>query len=202
MLIPDYRQMTGRHRGQLGFQFAPIKNNALLFAPRIVFKFRRTHNPTRRREAKATIKSGKAVYIKVCPNSARQLITIAYGKEQNATRRFHKCLQLLRNVQLEKSMGWTQNPPTFGSWGFNSPSRHHRSSFPQKVQCTAYGACVRKVCAEPLDRMKQVAKGTVSLVAISQIAQMGAGLGPGPSRLPPRAPRSARPRPRAGKGCR
>jgi len=22
-------------------------------------------------------------------------------------------------------MGWTQNPPGFGPWGFNSPSRHH-----------------------------------------------------------------------------
>jgi len=26
-------------------------------------------------------------------------------------------------------MGWTQNPPTFGSWGFDSPSRHHRYGF-------------------------------------------------------------------------
>ncbi len=61
----------------------------------------------------------------VCLNSARQLITGGHGKEQNATQRFRKYLQLLRNVQLEKSVGWTQNPPTFGSWGFNSPSRHH-----------------------------------------------------------------------------
>jgi hypothetical protein len=24
-----------------------------------------------------------------------------------------------------KRMGWTQNPPGFGPWGFKSPSRHH-----------------------------------------------------------------------------
>jgi hypothetical protein len=63
----------------------------------------------------------------VCLNSARQLITRGYGKEQNATQRFRKCLQRLRNVQLEKSVGWTQNPPGFGPWGFNSPSRHQPS---------------------------------------------------------------------------
>jgi hypothetical protein len=26
-------------------------------------------------------------------------------------------------------MGWTQNPPTFGSWGFDSPSRHHTKTY-------------------------------------------------------------------------
>jgi hypothetical protein len=82
------------------------------------------HNPTRRRLGRSDISIREPVR-EVCLNSARQLITRGYGKEQNTTKSFRKCLQLLRNVQLEKRVGWTQNPPTFGSWGFNSPSRHH-----------------------------------------------------------------------------
>ena len=57
----------------------------------------------------------------VCLNSARQLITRGNGKEQNATQRFRKCLQLLRNVQLEKGVGWTQNPPVLGTLGVQLP---------------------------------------------------------------------------------
>ena len=57
----------------------------------------------------------------VCLNSARQLITGGYGKEQNATQRFRKCLQLLGNVQLEKSVGWTQNPPVLSTLGVQLP---------------------------------------------------------------------------------
>ena len=30
-----------------------------------------------------------------------------------------------RNWQTQR----TQNPPTFGSWGFDSPSRHHTKTF-------------------------------------------------------------------------
>ena len=87
-----------------------------------------THNPTRRRLGRSDISIREPVR-EVCLNSARQLITRGHGKDQNATQRFRKCLQLLRNVQLEKSVGWTQNPPAFGSWGFNSPSRHQLFSY-------------------------------------------------------------------------
>jgi hypothetical protein len=41
----------------------------------------------------------------------------------------------LKNQRLPSTPGWrnwqtqrTQNPPTFGSWGFDSPSRHHSKS--------------------------------------------------------------------------
>jgi hypothetical protein len=38
--------MTRATQGQPGLQFAPVNNNALLFAPRIVFRFRRcSHSP-------------------------------------------------------------------------------------------------------------------------------------------------------------
>jgi hypothetical protein len=126
-----------------------------LSSPWVGRRPRGTHNPTMRRLGRSDILIREPVR-EVCLNSARQLITRGHGKEQNATQRFRKCLQLLRNVQLEKSVGWTQNPPGFGPWGFDSPSRHHRfqKSYPhfmKKVKCTARSACVRKVCAESFE---------------------------------------------------
>jgi len=49
-------------------------------------------------------------------NSARQLITRGNGNERNVTQRFRKCLQLLLIVQLEKSVGWTQNLPVLSAF--------------------------------------------------------------------------------------
>ena len=85
-----------------------------LSSPWVGRRPRGTHNPTRRRLGRSDILIREPVR-EVCLNSARQLITRGHGKEQNATQRFRKCLQLLRNVQLEKSVGWTQNPPVLST---------------------------------------------------------------------------------------
>jgi hypothetical protein len=64
-------------------------------------------------------------------------------------------LYVIHLVYLPGLTRRTQNPPTFGSWGFDSPSRHHRLQrsyfhFMGTTKCTCRGACVRKVCAKLL----------------------------------------------------
>ncbi len=39
-MVQDISDITRATQGQPGFLFAPLENNALLFAPRIVFRFR------------------------------------------------------------------------------------------------------------------------------------------------------------------
>jgi hypothetical protein len=90
------------------------------------------------------------------------LLVCAKCAQQGSTRPLRTALISRRcQVQVGENAGalgvaearhHTQNPPGFGPWGFDSPSRHHRfqrsySDFRKQRECTNSSACVRKVCA-------------------------------------------------------
>src|SRR5437660_405969 len=59
------------------------------------------------------------------------------GTEGHRTpqRKNHMCLETKPSKRLRKGMGWTQNPPGFGPWGFDSPSRHQRPAQSTMAAC-------------------------------------------------------------------
>ena len=70
-----------------------------------------------------------------CPNSPigslRDLTELHWSRHTDSL----KSLQSIENGLFDKRMCWTQNPPTFGSWGFDSPSRHQ--AFQEPLRCLA-----------------------------------------------------------------
>jgi hypothetical protein len=69
----------------------------------------------------------------------------------------HKSLDFFNTLLPSRSLfvkpGWrnwqtqrTQNPPTFGSWGFNSPSRHHFKN-PVNTRLASPALCMRLASA-------------------------------------------------------
>jgi hypothetical protein len=89
----------------------------------------------------------------VCAKCAQQACTRLLRTAPLSRQRQMQVAENAGALGLAKVQHHTQNPPGFGPWGFDSPSRHHRFQRSylhsvEKMKCTTCRACVPKVCAK------------------------------------------------------
>jgi hypothetical protein len=62
---------------------------------------------------------------RMCPNCAQPNVTRQIRTSPNATPDSPKLLKDQERMGFRSGHRRSQNPPGFGPWGFDSPSRHH-----------------------------------------------------------------------------
>ena len=89
----------------------------------------------------------------MCPNCAQRNVTGQTRTSPNAARDSRKLLQIQEMMGFRSSRRRSQNPPGFGPWGFDSPSRHHsptvRSTNSPQADCEGLRAVTPRASHHP-----------------------------------------------------